>query len=177
MRAFMVFAIVILAGATARAATPFKQSLSEKKNIYMRDGVFTGGRAGAAGPAGSIITVRRGFSAKAQLERVIVNMGDREGKPLKMEPTYFQASMDAANRRVILDITQLRLSKVSEQQIRKLFKGSPYVESVNFTLDSEDKSASMVLNLKRPMKLEVFRLAKPARIVMDLKPVATVGTL
>lgn len=164
-----LFSLLLLAmvSATSGAATAYKHSLSGKKNAYLKDGVITGG---VAGTGTSLLNVRRAFSAKAELERLIISLGDKEAKPLKGEPTYFQAAMDASNNRMVLDITQLKLSKVSEQQVQRLFKSSPYVSSVSFTLDPEDKAASMVVNLKRPMKLEVFRLSKPARIVLDLKP-------
>ncbi|MBX3021733.1 MAG: hypothetical protein KF799_08670 [Bdellovibrionales bacterium] len=168
MRLILLSLIGLATVVNAWGATPYKQSLSGKKNVYVRDGVFTGG---VAGQGTSILEVRRAFSAKTELERVIVALGDREAKPLKSEPTYFQASLDAANRRLVLDISQLKLSKVSEQQVQRLFKKSPYVASVDFTLDPEDKAASMVVHLKRPMQLEVFKLSKPARIVMDLTPV------
>ena len=73
----------------------------------------------------------------------------------------------------MLDLTQLKISMVSEQKIRDTFKKSPFVASVEFTLDPEDKAGTIVLNLKQPMRLEVFELLdsrKPARIVMDLTP-------
>jgi hypothetical protein len=150
------------------ASTPFKQSLDVKKNAYMTDGVFTGGKSSAQGV--SLLAVRHVFSAKAQLERVIVALGDKESKPLKEDVGFFQASMDAGSRRAVLDISQLKQSRVSEAQVQQLFKKSPYVRSVDFTLDPEDKAATMVINFKQPMRMEVFHLRKPARIVMDLKP-------
>jgi hypothetical protein len=99
-----------------------------------------------------------------------VALGDKDAKPLVEELSYFQASLDASNLRVVLDISQLRLSKVSEQQVQRLFKKSHYVSSVDLTLDPEDKAATMVIHLKRPMRLEVFQMSKPARIVIDLTP-------
>lgn len=154
----------------ARAASPFKQSLEGKKNTYLQDGLFIGGKAGSGA---SILGVRRLYSKKAQIERLIVDLGDGEGKPLVKEASYFQASVDRKQNRIVLDLTQLKMSMVSEQAIRNLLKDSPYVASADFTLDPEDKAASLVLNLKRPMRLEVFQLLdkkKAARLVLDLKP-------
>jgi hypothetical protein len=159
-------------GLSVGAATPYKRSLTVKHGNYLSDGVFTGGHAGTGS---SLLSVRRAYSPKAQLERVIVDMGDKDAQPAGKDMGYFQASMDSHNRRIVLDISQLRYSKVSEQQVQNIFRKSPYVASVAFTLDPEDKAATMVLNLKRPMKLEVFQLLKnkkPARIVMDLTPQA-----
>lgn len=160
----------MMVGLSAGASTPYKQTLDVKKNNYLSDGVFIGGKAGAGA---SLLGLRRTFSAKAQIERVIVDMGDKEAKPAGKNIGYFQASVDAKQNRVILDLAQLRVSMISEQKIREIFKASPYVKSVEFTLDPEDKAGSLVLDLKRPMRLEVFELLnghKPARLVMDLSP-------
>lgn len=154
----------------ARAASPFKQSLEGKKNAYLQDGLFIGGKAGAGT---SILGMRHQYSKKAQIERLVVDLGDGEGKPLLQEASYFQASVDRKQNRIVLDLTQLKMSLVSEQKIRNLLRNSPYVASADFTLDPEDKAASLVLNLKRPMRLEVFQLLdkkKSARLVLDLKP-------
>ncbi len=119
------------------------------------------------------MAVRRAFSAKANLERVIIDLGDKDAKPAGKNPGYYQVAMDSANNRVVVDLAQLRLSKVSESQIQTLFRKSPNVISAQLTLDPEDQAATMVLQLKRPMRMEAFQLAKngkPGRVVIDLKP-------
>lgn len=166
----LVLGMLVLVSTSGWAATPFKRTLDVKKNAYVADGVFTGGRVIAQGT--SLLGVRRDFAPKSGLERIVVALGDKDAKPLAKGMAYFQASLDSANKRVVLDISQLKQSKISEAQVQRLFRTSPNVASIDFTLDPEDKAASMVVNLKRPMKLEVFQLRKPARIVMDLKPVA-----
>ncbi len=157
----------------AFASSPFKQSLTQKTNVYVKDGLFIGG---VAGQGASLLNVRRSFSKAANLERVIVDLGDKDAKPSGKNMSYFQASMDSAHTRVILDLAQLRMTMVSEQRVRQAFKNSPFVASVEFTLDPEDKAGTIILNLKQPMQLEVFELLaakKPARVVMDLKPIKT----
>lgn len=158
------------------AASAYKNSLDGKHNAYLKQGVFTGGQAGQGA---SLLAVRKSYSAKLNLERIIFDMGDREAKPAGKALGYFQATIDGTNKRIVLDISQLRLSRVSETQVERLFRKDPYVASVSLTLDPEDKAGTLVLNLKRPMKLEVFQLRKAkkaGRIVMDLTPLK-VGTL
>lgn len=166
-----LISITPIGSSAAFAATPFKKSLSEKQDAYVHDGLFLGGNAGSGS---SILGVRRLFSQKIQLERIIVDLGDEDGRPAIKKMGYFQASIDAKQKRVVLDLAQLRLSMVSEQQIKQLFKTSPYVASIEFTLDPEDKAGSLVLNLKQAMRLEVFELPnnkKSARLIMDLVPI------
>ena len=170
----MGFLCAWLLSSAAMASTPFKNSLSSKTNAYMSEGVFTGGKAGSGS---SLLGVRRNFSAKLQLERVVVEMGDREAHTGGQTLGFYQASLDSGNHRIVLDLSQLSLSKVSEAQVQRLFKNDPYVSSAQLTLDNEDKAATLVLNLKRPVKLEVFQLLKskmPGRIVMDMTPIGRI---
>ena len=165
-----IWALLVFSVGWANAATPFKKSLAEKQNSFLNHGVFTGGEAGQGS---SLLAVRHQFSMKTGFERVMVELGDQNAKPAGRKMGFFQASLDSVQQRLVLNISQLRLSKVSEQQVQRLFKRSPLVRSVEFTLDPEDKMATMVLNLKKPAKLEVFQQladGKPARIVMDLNP-------
>ena len=175
LRCLILLIAVVLgfAGISVFAATPYKRTLSVKSNTYMKDGVFIGGKAGEGS---SLLAVRRAHSGKAKLERVIVDLGDHQAKPAGRSPGYFQVSMDSTNNRVIVDLAQLRFSKVSEAQLQNLFRKSPYVSEASLTLDPEDKAGTMVLKLKRPMRMEVFQLLdkrKPGRVVIDLTPIGS----
>lgn len=169
----IIWSIILIFGTEVFAYTPFKQALTLKKNDYLADGVFTGG---AAGSGCSLLAVRRVYSKKAQIERVIVDMGDRQAKPVGKKLGYFQASVDQKRMRIVLDLAQLQASAVTEPKLKELFAKSPYVASAEFTIDPEDKTGTIVLNMKQPMTLEVFEsLAdkKPARVVMDMRPLRT----
>lgn len=166
----LMMVVLAVSGFQAFGATPYKRTLSVKSNTYMKDGVFIGGKANEGT---SLLGVRRAYSAKAKLERVIVDLGDHEAKPAGKNPGYFQVSMDSVNNRVVMDLAQLRFSKVTETQLQNIFRKSPNVSEASLTLDPEDKAATMVLKLKRPMRLEVFQLLdrkKPGRVVIDLTP-------
>lgn len=166
MREWILVGLMVAVG-SAFAASPYKQSLTLKKNQYLRDGVFIGGKANGGS---SLLGMRRAYSPKMQLERVIVDLGDRKAHPAGKDLGYFQVHMDARNQRAVMDLAQLMVSKVSERQVQQMFEKSPFVKSVELTLDPEDKGATLVLHFKRPMKLEVFQIlksGKPARVVMD----------
>ncbi len=165
-----ILAVLCAAYSTVWAASAYKQTLNVKKNQYAEDGVFVGGKAGGGS---SLLNVRRIFSPKAKLERVTLDLGDRDAKPPGKHLGYFQVSLDSKENRVVVDLSQLKMSRVSEVAVQNLFKKSPYVASVGLTLDPEDKAGTLVLNLKRPMRLEVFQVLKdgaPGKIVMDLSP-------
>jgi len=164
------WALLFAVGTSAWAASSYKQTLTVKKNQYAADGVFIGGKAGGGS---SLLNVRRIYSPKAKMERVILDMGDKELRPSGTKLGYFQVSLDSQQNRLVVDLSQLKMSRVSEAAVQNLFKKSPYVTSAALTLDPEDKAATMVLNFKRPMKMEVFQVLKdnaPGKIVMDLSP-------
>jgi hypothetical protein len=62
------------------AATPFKKALDTKKNIYIDKGTFIGGQAGQAF---SLLKVRSQADPKKGMERVVLNIGDEQGRILK----------------------------------------------------------------------------------------------
>jgi len=168
---FSMVVMGLLGSGMAQGATPYKRTLTVKKNEYIQDGVFTGGQAGSGV---TLLGVRRVHSPKAKLERIILDLGNKEGKVAKGEQLgYFQASVDSQRNRIVLDLAQLRLSQVTETKLKEMFRKSPYVRSVELTMDPEDSAGSLVLNLRQPMRLEVFRLVPPgkaARVVMDITP-------
>lgn len=155
----------------ASAASVFKSSLTEKSDKYASTGVFMGGRAGISQ---SLTAVRRTASTKVGMERVILDLAKADGKPFT-ESGYFHVSVDESKSRVVIDIGQIMRTATTEQSLRKMFAKSPYVKSVDFTLDPQDSTGTIVLNLKTPMKAEVFQMPgnkkRTARLVIDLKKV------
>lgn len=154
---------------SAHAASPFKQALPKKVEAYIDEGVVIGGRSGKTF---SLLNVRRDLSPKLGMERVILDMGDGSGRPLKGSVNYFHASIEKNPPRVVLDLAQTVRSGVTDVRLREIFKKSPYVKKVDITADPEDSTASLVLVLKEPMDVEVFEMLsdiKASRIVIDLK--------
>ncbi len=165
----LVWASILLVGLVPStwADSPYKRTLSVKKNNFSDDGVFIGGKAGSGI---SLLNVRRFYSPKKHLERVVIEVGDKDANPHLKELGYFQVSLDKQHKRIVVDLAQLKLSRVSERAVQRLFKKSPIVSEVNLTLDPEDKAATLVLNLKHPVRMEVFQKTKanePGRIVID----------
>lgn len=175
MRKF-VYILCVFVAAQAEGAVP-KKALDKKVNAYVNDGIIIGGRAGQAY---SLLNVRRDVSPKIGMERVILDIGDMDGRPLRGGVAYFQASVEKNPARVVLDLAQVNRSAVTEAKLKKAFLKSPYVKSVELMADPEDRSATMVLNLKENMGVEVFEMpstTRASRIVIDLKKegVKTVG--
>lgn len=151
------------------AATPFKQALDVKTNKYIDKGTVVGGQSGQAF---SLIRVRSQLSPKKDLERIVLNMGDESGRLLKGRMSYYQVNLEQNPPRLVIDLSQVTASKVSDVELRKVFMKSPFVRSVQMLPDPEGASTTLVLNLKKTVKAEVFNLkgkGSPGRLVIDLK--------
>jgi hypothetical protein len=167
---FVTFAALAITFSQMSSATSmYKQSLYQKSNVYTRNGVFTGGRAEQGQ---NLMKVRRVTSTKVGMERVIFDLGGLDSKPLT-SPGYFHVSVDAQNSRVVVQLNQMLRAQTNEAQIRQVFAKSAFVKSVDFTVDPQDSTGTVVLNLKRPVQAEVFSLKgnkkATARLVLDLK--------
>lgn len=169
MRKTALFLSVFLLASTAGASSVFKRTLDAKKGRYLAQGVFIGGKAGTGF---SLLNVRHRASTKLKMARVILDMGDMSGRPLHQGLGYFQVAVEKDPARVVVDLSQVSRSRLSEKKLAEIFSKSPYIKSVDFTEDPEDGSSTLVLNLKHQMAAEVYRLhssQKPNRIVIDLK--------
>jgi hypothetical protein len=153
----------------AFAASIYKKALPEKKNLYSTSGVIIGGEAGSTF---TLLNVRHQGSSKSGLERVLLDLGDHEGKPLKNQLSYYHVSIEKNPSRVVIDLSQVNKSRVSEAALAKLFAKSNLVKSTELMMDPEDNSAKLILNMRGPIAAEVFEMPsnkKASRVVIDLK--------
>lgn len=165
----LMFLFSALSGFEAFSASKYKQALDKKIDAYLDEGIVVGGRAGRGY---SLLKVRRDLSTKLGMERVILDIGDLEGRPALGKVNYFQATVEKNPPRVVIDLAQLSRSAVDEATLKKTFAKSPYVKNVELSSDPEDHSASMVIFLRQPMLVEVFEMPsdkKASRIVLDMK--------
>lgn len=152
-------------------ATAFRKALDTKKNIYIDAGTVIGGEAGKSF---SLIKVRSQANLKKKLERVVINLGDEQGRLLKGRVSFFQVNLDPKQSRLVVNLSQVVTSKVSQEELTSAFKRSPFVKEASLVLDPIGSSTSLVLDLKRRVKAEVFemdRKGSPGRIVVDLAPI------
>ena len=168
MRKIILFLTVAIS-VPSLAASIYKRALDTKTDQYITQGVVIGGNSGAGF---TLLNVRRESSSKLALERVILDIGDRDGKPLLNKLGYFHVSVEQNPSRVVIDLSQVNRSAVSEAGISRIFSKSPFVKTVEMMMEPEDNSAKLVLNTKVPVAAEIFKLpsaSKASRIVIDIK--------
>lgn len=161
--------VTLMVAPSAFSASIYKKALSTKKEQYLTSGVVIGGQAGAGF---TLLNVRRESSNKLAMERIIFDMGDREGQPLLNKLGYFHVSVEKNPSRIIIDLSQVSRSRVSEINLAKMFEKSPFISKVEMSMEPEDNAAKIVLNTKVPVAAEVFEMPsdkKASRLVLDLK--------
>lgn len=152
-------------GAIDRKIAPFK-----KKHDYLTEGVFTGGEGGRGF---SLLDVRRHFSKKDNIERVVLELGDEKGQPTD-KIGYFQVSVSQKNKRVDIDLSQMRGARVDQAKLAQLFKSSPLIKSAKINYDPEDSGIIIQLQLEAKSAVEVFKVPakdKSGRVIVDIKKI------
>ena len=165
----ILLVLTMLTAESAFAASIYKKALDTKKDQYLTSGVVIGGQAGAGF---TLLNVRREHSQKLSMERIIFDLGDRAGQPLLKRLGYFHISVEKNPSRIVIDLSQVARSRVSEMDLVKLFSKSPFVAKVEMSMEPEDSAAKIVLNTKTPIAAEIFEMPsnkKASRIVIDLK--------
>lgn len=187
---FITALITLVAGSSVLAAVPkhtsktvaaprsiiadgvLRRSAGTKKvNKYIEDGVIYGGQAGVGY---SLMDIRRFYSGKDRIERLIFEMGNERGQPSK-NLGYFQVNLNKNLRRIDVDLSQMRGAALDQKKIADLFKASPFVQNVKMNYDPEDRAILMQVFLKQNVEMEVFQIPaqnKFSRIAIDMRKVA-----
>ncbi len=151
------------------AASVYKQALDKKLDSYIQNGVVLGGQSGLAF---SLLNVRRSNSKAIDTERIVLDMGDHELKPLINRLSFFHVSIQQKPTRVVVDLAQVQKSKISAEKLQQIFARSPIVKKTSLSFDPVDFSASLSLDLAVPSEIEVFQMPstdRPSRIVIDIR--------
>ncbi len=158
-----------LNSAPAQAASLYKRALTGKRSDYIYEGAFYGG---IAQKPTSLLNIRAKYSAKSRVQRIVFDLGDAQLKPLRTGLGAYHVALEKDPRRLVIDLNYVTQSALTTEKIEKIFAVSEYVKHVNAIQDPEDGSLSLVLDLNRPVVVEVFQKdqkGQPARLVIDLK--------
>lgn len=116
-------------------------------------------RGGGAGPGFSLISLKRVYSTDGKSERLIFEIGDKEGNSYVGQPGYFHAQLFRKPSKLSLDLSQLLKSQVSPEEFKELFKKSKLVKSANISADEDDQSTNIQIQFKSAVKMRVFTLS------------------
>jgi hypothetical protein len=141
---------------------------AEAEKDFLIEGSF---RGGASGTGFSLLSLKRVYSRDGRSERLVLEIGDKDGKVYFGQPGYFHAQLQKKPARLSLDLSQLLKSNITQDQLKTLFRRSKLVRTVELNPDLEDQSTNLLFSFRVPVKMRIFTLSPEAmapKVVIDL---------
>lgn len=148
------------------AALPPAQKI--QKSIIANQGAVSGG---IAGNGFSMLKMQLVAMPSAKMERYIFDVGDLRGHKNKGLPGFYHVQLVKNPPQMIIDFSQMPVSRVFENDLTQTLKKSVLVSSGKLVSDPIDKTLTMVLNLKKPGKMKVMQVKgekETSKLVVDL---------
>jgi hypothetical protein len=146
---------------TASASQPIKAQVG-KKNIYHDAGKVQGG----LGKPGGMDVYDIRFSKHGTYERLVLEIHERLTNKPYDTPCFYEVTFEQYPWRLVVDLDSTRSEFSADFPY---FGNSDYISGVYRLLSNDWGNYKFALNLKKPIKYEVFELHNPARIVIDIK--------
>ena len=170
LSAFLI--IGLLSMQNVFAATDIHRAAKKKIDQYIKKGAIIGGQTGKGF---SLLGIRRHFAGGSKTERIIFDLGDKKGDPLKGELSFYNISVEPQFKRIVVDLAQVYKTALTEKDLNAKFKTSPLVQKVFLTFDPVDQNTTIVFMLKNSAAVEAFELGdktkNPRRLVLDIKKI------
>ncbi len=163
-----ILAASLFVALSSSAAVPKKQAQHAPAKILVGQGVAIGGLAGSGF---TLMDIRRTADAKKKMERIVIDVGDHQGNPLKGYPGYYHAELQKNPQRLVLDFAQMPKSRLDELMISSRLKNSLAIRNSEMSLDPVENSLNLTLNLKPNTKVRVYQVAgvkSTSKVVVDL---------
>lgn len=126
---------------------------------------------GVAGSGFTLLDLRVTRDVHKKIERIVMDMGDMNGEPIKGLPGYFHVELRDHPQKLVIDLAQTPHSKVDERMLAAAFKKSLAVKKTAITVDPVDNTLTISLDLKKHTKARVFQVAgqkQTSKVVVDL---------
>lgn len=143
---------------------------SKKNQSYLRDGLFVGGDRAINGVV--VKDIRR--AVNPGYERIVIDLeGTKNGEPAGIErPPYYQLAVNPDEKRLVFTVWGRPKLELNPRKVMAAFTQSASVSGVQLMPKIEDDSWTFVLELKGGRPVEVFELAHPTRVIVDIKAAA-----
>ncbi len=132
----------------------------------------TGSQIGGMAGGGFTLTgMRLSQDKKKKVERVVMDIGDKNGQAIRGLPGYFHVELKNNPQRLIVNMAQMPHSNVDAQRIANIFQKSMAVKKTALALDPIDSTLILSLDLKPNTKVRVMQVAgkkQTSRVVLDL---------
>jgi hypothetical protein len=138
-----------------------------KTGNYVADGLVNGGDQAMNDVV--VKDIRR--AVNPGFERVVIDLqATRGGEDAAISrPPYYQVSINPDENRIVVTIWGKPRLEFNSKKVVNEMKKSNVVQSVDLLPPMDGDSWTFVANLKTKRPVEVFELANPVRIILDIK--------
>ena len=146
----------------------FKQALKLKKDLYIKDGAFTGGDRTSSDFTVSNVRVA---SNPAGYDRVVIDLsGNTQGEKSSLtRPPFYLVEVDPTGKRILVTLYGLPKLNFSTMSSNQSAKKAKIISDFEFTPLANKDRWTWAIHTRQIAKAEVFELTSPARIIIDLK--------
>jgi hypothetical protein len=166
----LIFAIIF--SVTAQAALPPQKKMAVKpkpaSKILAGEGAIFGGLAGTGF---TLLDVRRTADNKKKVERLVMDIGDVDGAPMKGWPGYYHTELKKNPQRLVIDFSQMPHANIDLAKLKARMNGSLAIRNTSMTADPVDNSLNLTMDLKPNTKVRVYQVAgkkSTSKVVVDL---------
>lgn len=140
---------------------------SKKNKAYTRDGLIVGGDR----TINDVIIKNIRRSTNPLFERVVIDLdANRNSEPAQIQRApYFQLAVTPDERRIIVTFWGKPKLNFDSKKVIAAFKRSAVVKNVVLLPRLEENSWTFVFELKSDSPVEVFELANPVRVILDIQ--------
>lgn len=127
---------------------------------------------GIAGTGFSLLDIRPSRDQKKKAERIVIDVGDMNGAPIKGLPGYYHAQLLKNPARLSIDFSQMPISKLQPNVIKqRLTKSSIFIQDTKISLDPVDQSLNLTIYFQRDPSVKVYQVPSQkttSKVVVDL---------
>ena len=126
---------------------------------------------GLAGTGFTLTDLRRTADSKKKVERIVIDIGDLQGAPIKGWPGYYFAELKKNPSRLVIDFSQMPNSLIDQTSLASKMTGSLGVLKTSMSLDPIDSSLNLTMDLKKNTKVKVYQVygkSSTSKVVGDL---------
>lgn len=155
-------ALPVMAAVSAQALKP------AASKILVGEGTSFGG---LAGNGFTLMDLRRSADAKKKIERIVMDVGDRNGAALRGWPGYYFVELKKNPQRLVIDFAQMPNSNIDQKMLALRMKNSFAVMKTSMSRDPVDSSLNLTMDLKKNTKVRVYQVAgkkATSKVVIDL---------
>lgn len=139
----------------------------KKTEHYVKEGLITGGDRAVD----DVVVLDLRVAAHKGYDRIVLDLeGNREGDPAPIKrPPYYQVSMTPEMHRMVFTVSGRPKLAFDSKKVHGGLKKSRLVRSVELFPVLEKDRWTFALDLKKGKGIEVFELADPVRVIIDIK--------